>query len=516
VFARPAQVPNPPSNLNGSPHATGVTLTWLDNSTDEDGFRIYRRSTGDEFALIASVGADTRSFLDTTAPATSTNIFAVAAYNEVGESDWSPEIAVAPAGSASATFLRTDATTGGNWKGVYGAQGYNIIQNAQNYPSFVNVAASGIDPWTWNNNTTHPAALQRATANTRLAACWYSGSQAEIQLSFSDNVPHRVALYFIDWDQAGRRQTLDILHGDTGVLLESRTIESFQNGIYLVYDLQGRITLRLRPQAGNAVLSGLFFDAAVESVATPTFTPNGGLFTNSVTVAISSATEDATIHFTTDGTLPSASSPMYTAPIELTSTTTVRAKAFKTGLADSEIAVATFSIYTPPPPGSSTVRFDGTNSTWGGTWKGNVGTEGHLVIGDSQSLPSYVTLTTSENANWLWQYSTTDSRALQREAVQTRVAACWYSGTSFDVNLRLSDTSQHRISLYCLDWDRSGRQQTVQVLDSANGQVLHTYDLANFGNGVYLQYTVQGSVTFRLVRGASYNSVLSGIFFDAP
>ncbi|HEX7863230.1 MAG TPA: chitobiase/beta-hexosaminidase C-terminal domain-containing protein [Verrucomicrobiae bacterium] len=516
VFARIAQVPAAPSNLAGAPQANGVALSWRDNSTDETGFRIYRRSNGGSFVLAGTAPANATTFLDTTAPSATTNIFAVAAFNDVGESDWSPEVTVAPAGSSAATFLRTDTTTRGNWKGVYGAQGYNIIQNSQNYPSFVSLATFGNSAWTWNNNTTDPAALLRANENTRLAACWYSGSQFEVQLGFSDNVPHRVALYFLDWDKAGRRQTLDILHGDTGALLATRTIESFQNGTYVVYDLQGRVTLRLRPQTVNAVLSGIFFDAAVESVATPNFSPNGGTFTNTINVAINTATTGATIRYTTNGTLPTASSPIYSSPLEISSTTTVRAKAFKSGLADSEIATATFTINRPPPPGSSTVRFDGMNTTWRGTWKGNVGAQGHLVINDSQSLPAYANVTTSDKADWLWQYSTSDTRALQRNTVQSRLAACWYSGTSFDVNLTLTDTNEHRISLYCLDWDRAGRQQTVEVLNAASGQVLHTQTLANFGEGIYLQYTVKGSVTFRFIRGTSYNSVLSGIFFDAP
>ena len=54
------------------------------------------------------------------------------------------------------------------------------------------------------------------------------------------------------------------------------------------------------------------------------------------------------------------------------------------------------------------------------------------------------------------------------------------------------------------------------MFDPAGGLVLHTYDLANFGNGIYLQYTVKGNVVFRFTRGTSYNAVVSGIFFDAP
>ncbi len=42
-----------------------------------------------------------------------------------------------------ATFLSTDTTTQGSWKGVYGADGYNIIGNASSYPSYATVTPSG-------------------------------------------------------------------------------------------------------------------------------------------------------------------------------------------------------------------------------------------------------------------------------------------------------------------------------------------------------------------------------------
>ena len=82
------------------------------------------------------------------------------------------------------------------------------------------------------------------------------------------------------------------------------------------------------------------------TVATPTFTPNGASsFTGMQSVTISCTTAGATIHYTTDGTAPTASSPVYSAALSLTSTTTVKAIAVKTDMNDSAIATATFTKY---------------------------------------------------------------------------------------------------------------------------------------------------------------------------
>lgn len=80
------------------------------------------------------------------------------------------------------------------------------------------------------------------------------------------------------------------------------------------------------------------------TVATPTFTPNGASsFTGTQSVTISCTTVGATIHYTTDGTAPTASSPVYSTALSLTSTTTVKAIAVKAGMNDSATATATFT-----------------------------------------------------------------------------------------------------------------------------------------------------------------------------
>lgn len=83
---------------------------------------------------------------------------------------------------------------------------------------------------------------------------------------------------------------------------------------------------------------------AAGQVAAPTFTPDGGEHTNSVTVTLSCATGGAEIRYTLDGATPTAGSPLYGAPLIISSTTTVKAVAYKGGMTESAVASATFTV----------------------------------------------------------------------------------------------------------------------------------------------------------------------------
>ena len=82
----------------------------------------------------------------------------------------------------------------------------------------------------------------------------------------------------------------------------------------------------------------------LEQVAAPTFTPAAGEYTAAQSVEIACATEGAAIYYTTDGTDPTAASTAYTAAIAVGETMTIKAIAVKEGMADSEIASATYTI----------------------------------------------------------------------------------------------------------------------------------------------------------------------------
>lgn len=80
------------------------------------------------------------------------------------------------------------------------------------------------------------------------------------------------------------------------------------------------------------------------SVATPTFSPDAGTYTGTQTVTMSCSESGVTIRYTTDGTKPTPTSTLYTAPVSVSSSLTLKARAFKTNLRSSEVKSAAYVI----------------------------------------------------------------------------------------------------------------------------------------------------------------------------
>jgi hypothetical protein len=77
--------------------------------------------------------------------------------------------------------------------------------------------------------------------------------------------------------------------------------------------------------------------------AAPAISPASESFASSVTVTITDSTPKASIHYTTDGTTPTAASPLYSGPITVTNTVTIHAVAIATGYLDSSVSIATYT-----------------------------------------------------------------------------------------------------------------------------------------------------------------------------
>ncbi len=162
----------------------------------------------------------------------------------------------------------------------------------------------------------------------------------------------------------------------------------------------------------------------------------------------------------------------------------------------------------------TTAAFIKQDTTTQGNWSGTYGSQGYEVINNATSLPNYANITTSGALSYTWTASTTDPRALEDAGGSGRIAACWYSPSSFTVNVKLTDDQTHNLALYFLDWDTTARSEQVQITNAATGAVLVTQTVSSFNSGVYLVFAVSGNVNITFTHLTGLNAVLSGLFLD--
>ncbi len=82
----------------------------------------------------------------------------------------------------------------------------------------------------------------------------------------------------------------------------------------------------------------------------PVFSPAAGTFTSTVTVSLTDTTVGAILYYTTDGSTPTTASAVYSSPIVVSATETVKAIAVVQGYGTSAVGSATYTIGAQPPP----------------------------------------------------------------------------------------------------------------------------------------------------------------------
>lgn len=99
--------------------------------------------------------------------------------------------------------------------------------------------------------------------------------------------------------------------------------------------------------------------AVSEQTASPSFNPAPGSYGGAQSVSLSDATQNATIYYTTDGSAVSTSSPVYSSPVAVNTTTTIKSMAVAPGYSNSSVATGAYTIGTQastptfsPVPGS--------------------------------------------------------------------------------------------------------------------------------------------------------------------
>jgi len=225
---------------------TNQTVTWS----------LIPANTG----TITSTGAGSAQYQAPASIAVQQTVQVVATASN-GTTTGSATVTLRPIVPGTAVFLKSDSVTQGNWKGVYGSNGYNIVGDTFNYPAYVTVTPVANLAF-WTGSTSDVRALQQAASPTgRIAGAWYYNPGFTIDLNFNDQAAHQVAIYCMDWDSTTRAQTVTVMDANTNAVLDTRNMSGFNGGQYLVWNLSGHVILKVTWTAGsNALVNGLFFE----------------------------------------------------------------------------------------------------------------------------------------------------------------------------------------------------------------------------------------------------------------
>ncbi len=484
-----------PATIIGGQSGTGtVSLTAAAGS---GGAVVSISSSNSDATVPASVaipqGSTSATFSVTTGSVTTaTSITLTASYAGIAQT---AALMVNPV--SSATYTGLDTTTQGTWTGKYGADGYLIANDATNPPAYATVSLTGDALTSWAASTLSAIALQDSSGSSfRIASCYHSTTSFNINVNLTDGNTHRIALYLLDWDSTTRSETISILDAASNTVLNTETFSSFHNGEYAVWNVQGNVIIQVTRTAGaNAVVSGIFFDP-ISATSVP----------NVVGDSQAAATTAITVADLAVGTVTNQSSSTV-ASGDVISESPVAGTMVTAGSAVN-LVVST------GPAGEASATYVGLDTTTQGTWTGKYGADGYLIANDATNPPAYATVSLTGDALTSWAASTLSAIALQDSSGSSfRIASCYHSTTSFNINVNLTDGNTHRIALYLLDWDSTTRSETISILDAASNTVLNTETFSSFHNGDYAVWNVQGNVIIQVTRTAGANAVVSGIFF---
>jgi sugar lactone lactonase YvrE len=207
--------------------------------------------------------------------------------------------------------------------------------------------------------------------------------------------------------------------------------------------------------------------------ATPVFTPAAGTYPAGQTITITSATATAQIYYTTNGSTPSKSSTLYTAPIALKTAEVLSAIAIASGYANSAVATASYSVEASP---AATPTFSPAAGAY---------TEAQTVTIASTTPNATIYYTTNGSTPGLG--STAYSGALtvsQTETINAIAVAPGYAGSAIGTATYLINPSFTMLGSYNGSTPAATIAQTIDVYNNPLQVVTLTLTAVNGYNSV--------------------------------
>jgi hypothetical protein len=370
----------------------------------------------------------------------------------------------------------------------------------------------------WVPYTEERRALQRIDSNDRIAATGFANEHFRLNLELADGQLHRVALYLLDWDSAGREHVVSVYDRANGELLDRQQVENFAEGLYQIWSVRGAVAFEVtNVSQGNAVTSAVFVEPDTNrtpSIALVSPGPGSSVTApTTITVQATASDEDGIrkVEFYDDSSrIGETAEPPYvlTWTNALAGTHQLTARAVD-GAGGFSISIPVNITVDLPKAVARFIQWDDFTR---GTWTETYGAHSYSMAGSNSTPDGWHPKTIGQATQLVWAFPSDDTRAVVVPASEQRIAAAWFSPTALDLDLVLPDGYLHRVAAYFLDWDQAGRRQSVSVVDPTDGTVLDERTVDRFSGGLYGVWDIRGHVHLRVRNLAGTNAVLSAVF----
>jgi Chitobiase/beta-hexosaminidase C-terminal domain len=221
----------------------------------------------------------------------------------------------------------------------------------------IHYTTNGTTPTTSSAVYTAPITISTTTTLEAIAVS-SSGSASAVGLATYTIAPAVAPSFSTGTGTYHVPPTVGIVDGTSGAVIHYTTNGATPTASSAVYTapmtIAATTTLKaiaIYPGGPPSAVSSATYTIA--PTMTPSFSTGTGTYHAPPTVAIVDGTSGAVIHYTTNGTTPTTSSSIYTAPITISTTTTLKAIAVYPGGPSSAVASATYSIISAVTPALS-------------------------------------------------------------------------------------------------------------------------------------------------------------------
>ena len=190
------------------------------------------------------------------------------------------------------------------------------------------------------------------------------------------------------------------------------------------------------------------------------------------------------------------------------------------GMTEDAAAMMRMMFATQPSPTAeqitqrNEVLFLEKDFTSKGNWKEHYGKAGFAIAGLTPNIPADIGYE-NKMPTCVWRDQVADVEGLMRPAGDQRIAAGYY-GAGKDCSITLTNKSgrPRRVAFYFWPNGTTDRAMVIRALDPVDGRVLHQHPVCNPEQGVYFEYSFEGSVTFQVLATKGPNAIINAVFFN--